>query len=312
MPANKTILAVAIGNSGNSKIIRDNSPATLAGVRPYIGGVIERLTAFGDRIGDANDYVIDYRECSAAQLNQNFTVTAGLPPSYVILGMSTTVMRAAATFSTTIPMIGIVSNQGGYGANVCGVSGQRPQNARRSYDKLLLTIPGLPRVHILHKPGYPPSDDSLRAIQNGGPLGVPVAVVPVAAPYGDAEIRAAIDGINTPGALLILPVDSFFAAADRIIGWAHANANRLPDFWPVTDWVRHALPSALGGYGASQHRCGQLLADKIHSIWESGGHIPNPRWTIITSQQNFSWHASVAAAHDLGVTLGNDPDMTRI
>jgi hypothetical protein len=57
--AQKTILAVAIGNPANSTVIRDDNVNTLAGKRAYIKGLIDRLKSFGHLIGDANYYVID-------------------------------------------------------------------------------------------------------------------------------------------------------------------------------------------------------------------------------------------------------------
>jgi hypothetical protein len=304
MAADKTILAVAVGNSNSSsssKVIKDANSATLNGVRPYIKGMIGRLHEFGYDIGDANQYVIDYRQCTESQLNQNFTVTSGLPTSYVILGMSKTVVDAAVNFTTAIPIIGMVSAHTGH-PNLTGVSAQRYQIARRYYDHFLETVPSLSgqKVYILSRQGYPPSDASLTNIKKGGHLPVPIEEVAVGSPYGDNEINSAINGISGRGGLLILPVDYFFAAAGNIISWAQAKG--LSDFWPVTDWVQHTLPSALGGHGASQERCGQLLADKIESIWSSGGQIPP--FTNIHSPENFLWQASQAAANQLRVALG--------
>jgi ABC-type uncharacterized transport system substrate-binding protein len=307
MMAQKTILAVAVGNSNSSspsKVIKDGSPATLQGVRPYIGGVIDRLHSFGYDIGDANYYVIDYRQCAEAQLPQNFTVKAGLPPSYVILGMSKTVVDAAANFTSTIPIIGMASTHTGYPNNVCGVSARRSQIGRQYYDRFLATVPNLQTsggtVHILSRHGYPPSDSALQSIMQGAHP-VPIQDKPVAAPYGDAEIQSVINGIAGTGGLLVLPVDYFFAAAGTII--ATAQAKLLPDFWPVTDWVQHNLPSALAGYGVSQFRCGQLLGDKINDIFNN--NTPSPRWTEVISAQNYSWVGSDAAAANLKIALGN-------
>jgi hypothetical protein len=172
-----------------------------------------------------------------------------------------------------------------------------------------LTNDATKAVYVLSKQGYPPSDLSLQNI-NTGNLPVRIVEVPVAAPYGRTEIQNAINGINGSGGLLILPVDSFFAAADAIPGWAHANG--LPDFWSVTDWVQHDLPSALGGYGVSQERCGQLMADKVHSIW-STGNIPKPAFTEVTSAGNFDWAASDAAAASLNnLQLGNDANLRHV
>jgi hypothetical protein len=268
--------------------------------------LIERLHEFGYDIGDTNYYVIDYRQCRENQLNQNFAVTAGLPASHVILGMSKTVVDAAAAFTNVVPIVGMVSTHAGYPNNVCGVSARRHQIGRQYYDRFLDTVPSLKTsgktVYILHRPGYAPSDNSLQNIQQGS-LPVPIVAVPVAAPYGDTDIQSAINGIAGQGGLLILPVDYFFAAAGNIISWAQGK--NLPDFWPVTDWVQRVLPSALGGYGVAQHRCGQLLGDKINYIWSNAGNIPNPPFTDVTGASNYTWQASEAAAEQLGISLGH-------
>jgi hypothetical protein len=315
MAAQKTILAVAVGDPANSAVIKDDNSGTLAGKRPYIKGLIDRLHNYGQDIGDAHYYVIDYRECSEAALanNNTFTVKPTLPASYVLFCMSTTVAKSAATFTTNVnpnlPVVAIVSTHTGYPNNFCGVSARRHQIARNYYEKFLATVPSLndstKTVYVLSKQKYDPSDQSLKNIRNG-PQPVPIVEVPVAAPYSPTEIQNAINGITGSGGLLILPVDSFFGAADAIIGWAHAKG--LPDFWSVTDWVQHDLPSALGGYGVSQQRCGQLMADKVHSIW-STGNIPNPPFTEVTSAGNFDWAASDAAAASLTLQLGNDANL---
>jgi hypothetical protein len=227
--------------------------------------------------------------------------------------MSTTVAQAAATFTANVnpnlPVVAIVSTHTGYPNNFCGVSARRHQIGRQYYEKFLAAVPSLNTVYVLSKPGYAPSDLSLQNIRNGAQP-VQIVEVPVAAPYSATEIQNAINGIVGPGGLLILPVDSFFGAADAIIGWAHAKG--LPDFWSVTDWVRHDLPSALGGYGVSQQRCGQLMGDKVHSIW-STANIPNPPFTEVTSAPNFDWAASDAAAASLNnLQLGNDASLRHV
>ena len=84
--AAKTILAVAIANTAVSKTISDTSPASLAGVRPYINGLIQRLAIRGYQIGP--HYIIDYRETPAAGLGAIFTPTLPNPAPDAVLCMS--------------------------------------------------------------------------------------------------------------------------------------------------------------------------------------------------------------------------------
>ena len=74
----KTILAVAIANTATSKTISNSASASLAGVRPYIKGLIQRLDIRGYEIGP--HYVIDYRETPATGLGAIFPTT--LPPTH--------------------------------------------------------------------------------------------------------------------------------------------------------------------------------------------------------------------------------------
>ena len=294
--AAKTILAVAISNTQKNQTITDASAASLSGVRPYIKGLIQRLDVCGFEIGTNNHYVIDYRETTQAQLSAIYSGT----PDFVLC-MSSTVL-AAVPSTWTMPIIAIGSDvPNPLRANICGISGERHQIGRDYYDKLLATIPNLEKVYVLHKDNYPPSVKALAKIQTGSHPAT-VVPVPVGSPYGDAEIQNAINGITgtASSALLVLPADSFFGSANNIIALAHAKS--LPDFWPVTDWVRHsaAAASAVGGDGFPQIRCGELLADRIASIW-STGTMPNPPFKKIDNTEAV-WLVCDAAAASLNVT----------
>ena len=146
-------------------------------MRPYIKGLIQRLDVRGYEIGP--HYVIDYRESPAAGLGAIFPTTLPANPPAAVLCMSKTVLDKVSVTAAwnSVTIAGIVSvplNQN----NVCGVDGQRQQIGRDYYDKLLAALPSLAqspanRVHVLNVPGYPPSDDSLRLIDQG-PRPVPV------------------------------------------------------------------------------------------------------------------------------------------
>jgi hypothetical protein len=291
MPAQKTILAVAIGcSSDKSKVIKDSSDNTLNGVRPYMKGLINWLSNQPDppnpasslptyQIGDANYYVIDYRECTAAQLRNNFTVSPGLPTSYVILCMSTTVAREAADFTRNMnpkpPIVAIVSDPFAenppFPANVCGVSAKRPQHVIECYNKFVEADPTLTKIYALHKQGYSPSENSMRW------LGGKVIPVPIGRHDDCDDIKRKIDQIPSGPhqGLLMLPVDQFFGAADQIAIWA--NDNSMHDFWTVPDWPT----GSFGGYGFPQETCGQYLAERIASIWSNNDTIPDPPWVPV-------------------------------
>jgi hypothetical protein len=303
----KTILAVAIANTAASKTISDSKPASLAGVRPYIKGLIQRLDIRGYEIGP--HYVIEYHETPATGLGAIFPTTLPANPPDAVLCMSKTVLdKVSGTAAwNSVTIAGIVSEPLNLN-NVCGVDGQRQQIGKDYYDKLLAALPSLAqsaanRVHVLNVPGYPPSDKSLALITQGNP---PVTVNPVnVATPTDANITAAINGITQPGALIVLPVDTFFGSAQTIIDTARAKS--LPDFWPVTDWVRYSnspIKSAFGGYGVPQALCGELLADRIAYVWTNGS-MPTPKFIKVDTKADVVWAVSAAAATEAGVTPAN-------
>src|SRR5436190_6046895 len=167
----KTILAVAIANTAMNRTISDSTPASLAGVRPYIKGLIQRLDIRGYEIGV--HYVIDYRESPAAGLGAIFPAAPPPNPPDAVLCMSKTVLDKVPNTAAwnTVTIAGIVSvplNR----PNVCGIESRRQQIGRDYYDKLLAALPSLQqsaanRVHVLNVPGYTPSDESLRLIRQG-------------------------------------------------------------------------------------------------------------------------------------------------
>jgi hypothetical protein len=103
-------------------------------------------------------------------------------------------------------------------------------------------------------------------------------------------------------------VDTFFGSARLIINTARAKS--LPDFWPVTDWVRHSNTpkSAFGGYGVPQALCGELLADRIALVWTTGS-MPNPKFIKVDTKADVVWAVSAAAAAEANVTPGNPAGM---
>ena len=277
MAATRTIVAVAIGNSQKNTVIRDSSPATLKGLRPYIKGLISWLANEPDppvpdsvlgryQIGDANDYVIDYRECTEDDLKHNydFKPKNGLPSSYVILCMSTTVAREAVNFSTAIPIVAIVSDpfKENFPENVCGVSARRPDHAKDCYNIFKAKIAPT-KIYLLHKDGYGPSEISRKWIGKRDCLSI----------KNNDVLKDKIGTIPPGSGLRILPADRFFGAADDIIQWAEVD-NNISTFWTVTDWVKAG--GAFGGYGFSQETCGQYMAERVAQIWTSNGNIPDP------------------------------------
>jgi len=286
----QTIVAVAIGTEQPPTRITSN--ATIPSwARKYINGFIG---AFPHTLG--TDYVIDYRQCPAAQLNTLFT--SNLQADY-ILCLSTTVLLTAAALVAIKPIIGMCSHPENYPFgnqnNVCGVSAGRSDDADHAYRNLLRTLdPNLPTATVLNDPNYPPSTDSVQSIHNGGNH---PNVVNVSDPT--AIQNWITNNANAGSGVLLLPVDWMFGAAQDIIGWT--SRKKVLDFWLVTDWVQQAPTlSAFGGYGVPQEKSGHYLAQQVEAIWN--GHRPSPVWRTVPQSER-EWKASQTRATSAGVTL---------
>jgi hypothetical protein len=270
---------------------------------------MQGLAIRGYSIG--SDYLIDYRECSAADLRTGaaFEVKSGSPSDCIIFGMSTTVVRAAQHYTSTIPIVGIVSDPKaeGFGnaRNICGVSARRSQTAGECFQLFLTTVPSLSEVYVLHKAGYGPSEVALGQVKASAPANV--TVIPVNIDTA-ADFAPGLGGLSKRDpdqpahvGIHVLPVDVSLGAAPRLIGFA--SDLYLPTFFPITDWVKPDLPSALGGYGVPQYTCGKLLAERVDYARDNGVPLPRPRFTDAPDGA-FEWWASGAAAKALHIDLG--------
>ena len=195
------------------------------------------------------------------------------------------------------PIIGIVSrpqNQPfSHQSNVCGVSGERSDDAQDAYRKLLNTVsPALNQATVLHDASYDPSIDSLGNIQHAyQPTVVPVSIL--------SDVQTAINNAGTGSGVLLLPIDWMFGSATTIIGWA--STRNVLDFWFVTDWmIQNSNSSAFGGYGVSQQTSGSYLAQQFSIIF--GGNWPNRVWKHV-QQNDRDWKASQTRAAQANVTL---------
>jgi hypothetical protein len=101
--------------------------------------------------------------------------------------------------------------------------------------------------------------------------------------------------------LLPMPIDVCFGAAQMIIQEAQ-DLRKQPVFLTTTDLVRNELPSALGGFGVSQRRCGELVADFVDRVvFAKGSPAEMPVKQAATS--DFEWIVSAAAARDLNIPI---------
>jgi ABC-type uncharacterized transport system substrate-binding protein len=301
----ETILAMAVGLQKDLTI---DSTAKLNGVRPYVAGLVKALKR---QLG--TDYKIDYRERELHQLAPGSAAAEAFKsnePYKLVFAMSSSVVIAAESLSSSPPIIwpsvsdwmqDKIKRQ-----NSTGVSAQRSQSAGDCLLRFLTTVPTLETVHVLHNPGYTPSDRALALVQRVAKArNVLVGVLSV---KSASEIKEKLVTLKTRDTkepalegLLPMPIDVCFGAAQMIIDEAQENRN-IPVFLPATDLIRHQLPSALGGFGVSQHRCGELAADFVDQVVFANGK-PAEMPVRQAAISDFEWVVSAAAANKLNIPV---------
>jgi ABC-type uncharacterized transport system substrate-binding protein len=311
--ASKRILALAVGDPKASRIL--GKDPDLKGVRPYITGLIKGLTRLGHQIG--TDYEIDYRQHWYEHIVEGhaFREHANAPPD-LIYAMSTTVMRAAGKHGGGNPIV--FPNCSDHDAEpyvqqgrATGYSARRSQTADVCFEHFLETVPTLREVHLLHAGGYDPSELSvnlINACRDNRHKNVNVDVLEI---KNHTELRTELAklperNLQQPAetGVLVLPVDIFFGTAPIIIDLVQVQKN-LPTFWFVSDWVKPELPSALGGFGVAQERCGKRTARSVYQIlWLNPKGSPLPK-VIDAPDHDFEWAVSGAAAAALKTPLAD-------
>jgi ABC-type uncharacterized transport system substrate-binding protein len=308
----KKVLAVAIGDPNNSSLIKTAADANSDKVRPYVRGLVswlatqavppkaKNLTKF--QIGTAKDYVIDYRECrdsnNDADLDALFNTYGG--SADLIFCMSTTVARRAAHYTTTKPIVAIVSDpkrETTFGPNVCGVSAMRSQNTGDCCEEFRESLPDLTRIYFLHKAGYTPSEDAKYWLPND-PLNVSVPIALADNIATTISNLAQAPSGETYG-ILVLPADRFFGERANLI--TAATSKGFPTYWSVTDFV--GAGGAFGGYGVPQAVSGRFMAERVANIWTNTA-IPSPPFVPIR-KKHIESKLSLAVAKALKLKLAH-------
>jgi ABC-type uncharacterized transport system substrate-binding protein len=178
--------------------------------------------------------------------------------------------------------------------------------AGECFVRFLATVPTLTEVRVLHKQGYPPSDRALKLVKEAArKAGVKVTPVDVQSHQNLRSKLAAMprrDVKKPPSVgILVLPVDVCLGAAPMIVQIAQGR-KKLPTFFPITDFVHRRHPSALGGYGVSQHMCGEIAARYVDKIlW--GKTRAGTLAVIEAGEDAFEWVVSADAARALNIKL---------
>ena len=321
----KRILAVSVAEKKADFEIK--KPGQLrelrrAKVRPYLRGLVQGLNRRNHQLG--KDYIIHFRQRRDVTTAGTFDLPHPSDPCLVFCTSTTVVRAAASVFPPTvpapgspIPIVGIVSEPGppptGEGfdtiANICGVSAKRSQTADECFNRFFRTVPTIKQLKVLHKPGYGPSIRALSLVQAAATAKGVTATQMDASSV--AQLESALDGLTerdpdkdpdpTVG-VQILPVDLFLGHAQEIIDLVQGE-KKLPTFFPVPDWVKPDVSSALGAYGVSQRRCGQLMAERVDAIWKANNTVPAAGRWVFAPEEAFEFVASAAAAEELNIEL---------
>jgi ABC-type uncharacterized transport system substrate-binding protein len=308
----KRILAVAVGPHRDLVI---SAKGDLSTVRPYIAGLVNGLIDYKRELG--TDYVIDYREREPHQLEDEehaetaFRVLAETPHQ-LVFAMSTTALQAAkGVTNDTVPIVfPSVSDHKADGllrrGNATGVSARRSQTAGECFARFLASVPTLKEVRVLTKPGYYPAERALKLVKTVAKKHkITIKEIAVTS-RGDIEKKLsamAKRDLKKPAeaGLLVLPVDLCLGAAPLIIELAQGRKN-IPVFFPVTDWVRATAPSAFGGYGVPQHRCGKLAAEHVDQILWGSAKAGTLKVTE-AADDAFDWALSSTVARALNINI---------
>jgi ABC-type uncharacterized transport system substrate-binding protein len=314
--APKTILALAVGDPKFSQLI--DHPTKLDNVRPYISGLIDGLASFGHQLG--TDFVIDYRQNWLDYIvkGQAFTELPNDPA--LIYAMSTKVMRAAGDHTEEIPIVFPNCSEHGdeqyvKAGRATGFSAKRTQTAGYCFDRFFRTVPTLKQVLIPHIDEHDISENALELVTDAAiKSGVDPQPVPVQSYPDLLEKLSKLPG-RTPGmatiGVHILPVDMFFGATLDIIKGVQKE-KKLPAFFPTDDWVPEACGGALGGYGVSQHTCGERTAGHVHRIlWVNRPAAELPK-VMEANESDFEWAVSRTAAAALDIKPPVDDGMRLI
>jgi len=308
----KRILAVAVGPHRDLVI---GGKDDLSTVRPYIAGLVKGLSGCKRELG--TDYVIDYREREPHQLEDGedakraFKVLAETPHQ-LVFAMSTTALQAAkGVTNDKVPIVfPSVSDHKADGlmrrGNATGVSARRSQTAGDCFERFVASVPTLKEVRVLYKPKYYPAERALKLVKAAAKKRkITIKEVPVTS---RADIEKKISAMAkrdlkkpAEAGILVLPVDLCLSAAPTIIELAQGGKN-IPVFFPVTDWVKAKGPSAFGGYGVPQHRCGELAAEQVDQILWGSAKAGTLKVTD-AADDAFVWALSSEAARALNINI---------
>lgn len=307
------ILAVAVGGNDeqdSNALTRDALNRKRPDMRPYVTGLVSGLQQLGRK--GAQDYEIDYATCNPADLQKLIARAVKEQRPDAIFAMSTSAVKAAIAAARDIPIVfpsisdpvedGVIQSCAAPGGNATGIRAMRRHTAHECIELFKATVPSLRTVCGLQKPAYGPATRAMQMLNE--------AAKRAQVQFVTAEVQSHQDIKNKLGSLsaggtagnpemgiLVLPDDLVLSASGEIAQLAQDR--RLPTFFPVTDWVRPTLPSALAGYGIPQRTCGEAAAAYVHKVLQGVA----PRDLPVKRAGGFEWAVSKTVADAIGVKI---------
>jgi putative tryptophan/tyrosine transport system substrate-binding protein len=310
----KRILAIAVGldPNNNSCAVWKNiiGSSQTVPTRPYVTGLIDGLQALGLQPGI--DFQIDYATCDPKGLGKFVKNTLDEANTDAMFAMSTTAVKAAMAASKKVPIVfpsisdpvddGVVKSSAAPGKNATGIQAMRRHTADQCVTLFKVTVPSLRTIYAFHKPHYGPATRAYKNIKKEAKR-VHVKFKRVLVQSHDEiekELRklSPNTGKNGPkNGVLVLPDDLVLSAWPKIT--KIAGENKMPTFFPVTDWVRDATPSALAGFGVPQQTCGKMAAAHMFKVL----HGISPKTLPVKPAGGFEWAVNQKLAQQMGITI---------
>jgi putative ABC transport system substrate-binding protein len=310
----KRILAIAVGmnpDKGSREVFRNIIGGSQeVPVRPYVIGLIDGLKVLG--LAPGRDFQIDYATCEPKGFSQFVKATLGQTNPDAMFAMSTTAVKAAMAASKTVSVVfpsisdpiedGIVKSCAAPGKNATGIQAMRRQTADECLELFKATVPSLRRIFGLHKPRYDPATRAYKNVRLAARrAGVTFTPLTAKSHTEIVSILSAMSpkvGKNGPeDGVLVMPDDLALSAWPKIA--AICRDRKIPNFFPVTDWVKDAAPSALAGFGIPQYACGEAAAAYMHKILNG---VPAQSLPVKRAG-GFEWAVNNTLAKAMGITI---------
>jgi putative tryptophan/tyrosine transport system substrate-binding protein len=310
----KRILAIAVGldPNNNSCAVWKNiiGSSQTVPTRPYVTGLIGGLQALGLQPGV--DFQIDYATCDPKGLSKFVKNTLDEANTDAMFAMSTTAVKAAMAASKKVPIVfpsisdpvddGVVKSSAAPGKNATGIQALRRHTADQCLGLFKVTVPSLRTIHAFHKPNYGPATRAYKNIRKEAKrANVEVKWIRVGTHDEiDEELCKLSPEAGKHGpkhGVLVLPDDLVLSAWPKIT--KTAADKKLPTFFPVTDWVRGATPSALAGFGVPQQTCGKEAAAYMYRVL----HGISPKTLPVKPAGGFEWAVNQKLAQQMGITI---------